>query len=123
MVDLVGRATVESLVRAVPVVPDHEQRKLPSKTIAPIRNDQSPRALALDGSDQTLDHGDAAVLADRAEPLSDAMAVAPFREAFVGELDTLVGDEMPWLSDGQPQGSSQKGSSKKPGKLQDRRPN
>jgi hypothetical protein len=33
-----------------------------------------------------------------------------FPEPAVCELDPLVGDEMPWLADGQSQGSSQEGS-------------
>ena len=91
------------------VVPADIQRQLAAKCLTLVGDQQPTRALVLDRSDQPLDHSDAAVLAHRAEALLNAAATAPSPESIVGELDALVGDEMAWLTDGQPQGSFQRG--------------
>jgi len=61
-----------------------------------VRNrDESPRALGLERPDAALDHGEAAVLANGPEALSDAAATAPASELPGREPPALVGDEIP----------------------------
>jgi hypothetical protein len=63
-----------------------------------VRNgDQPSSAFSLNRPDAALDHGQAAVLADGAEPLPDAAATAPSSEFLGDELPALVGDEIPGL--------------------------
>lgn len=50
-----------------------------------------PRALVLHRPDETLDDGDAAVLANGAETLVDTPATAPTSESLVNELRALTG--------------------------------
>jgi hypothetical protein len=59
--------------------------------------DESSGALVLERPDATLDHGEATVLTDSPEPLSDAAATAPTSELLGDELHALVGDEIPGL--------------------------
>ncbi len=66
-VDLVRCSTIEGLVWPVVVVPNDEQRQLSSKAIAQVGDQQSPRALTLDCSNQPLHNSDAAVLSYRTE--------------------------------------------------------
>jgi hypothetical protein len=59
------------------------------------RNDgQEARALVLHRPDEPLDHREAAVLADGAEPLLNAAATAPRSELLRRELNAVVGDEV-----------------------------
>ena len=63
-VDLVGRCGSQPLVRTVAVVPLEVERQFPSHALALVRDQQPPRALVLHRSDEPLEDGDAAVLAD-----------------------------------------------------------
>ena len=64
------------------------------KGVALVGDQQSPCALALQRSNEALDHRDTAVLADRTEALTNPAATAPFPERLVAELFALVSDEM-----------------------------
>ena len=76
VVDLVRRRTIESVVRSVAVVPVRKKRQLPAKGVALVGDQQSPRALALQRSNEAFDHRDTAVLADRTEALTNPAATA-----------------------------------------------
>jgi hypothetical protein len=76
------------------VVPLDEQGKLALQYGSVIWNNELACALGLDGADETFDDGQATVLLNRAESLTDAPASAPAPEAVVGELSALVGDGM-----------------------------
>ena len=94
MVDLVGSGSAESRVRPVAVVPgDVERQFLLDGDETVWDQNQSPGALVLDGSDAALDHDEAAVLADGAEPLRDTATATPALELPGGELAALVGDK------------------------------
>jgi hypothetical protein len=55
---------------------------------------QQARALALESADEPFDHGETPVLADRAETLLDAEALAPGDEHVGRELRSVVGDQV-----------------------------
>jgi len=93
-VDLVRRRAIESVVRSVLVVPVGEEHQLPAKSVTLVGDQQSPRTLALQRTNETFDHGDAAILADGSEALPDAPAGAPPPEALVGELPPVIADEV-----------------------------
>ena len=96
VVDLVGSDGTEARVRPVAVVPGKVEPQLLLHRGETVRDqNQSPRALVLDGSDATLDHGDAAIASDGAEPLADPATAAPALELPGDELAALVGDEVP----------------------------
>ncbi len=93
-IDLVGRRRIQSVVGSPFVVPDREERKLGPKRSTQERDEHTPSALLLHRPDESLDHSNAAVAANRAEALSDPTAPAPAAERLIGELPALVGDEM-----------------------------
>src|SRR5712692_2834422 len=98
VVDLVGSGGAESGVGPVAVVPGEVEKQLPLHDSETVRNqNQSPRALVLDGADAALDHGEAAIASDGAEPLADAATATPALELPGDELAALVGDEVPGL--------------------------
>ncbi len=109
-VGLLRSCATQRLVRPVAVVPVDVQRQLAAEGVTLVRDQQPTRALVLDRSDQPLDHGDAAVLADCTKALLYTPAAAPSPESFVRELGALVGDQMPRQSERPAQGSSQNGS-------------
>ena len=106
-VDLVGRADIESAVRSMCVVPLDEHPQLTSEVRPVVGNNELSRALLLECADETLDHGQATVLADRAESSADATPATPAPESLVGELAAVVSNEHPWsrpsLSHGSPE--------------------
>ncbi len=58
-VDLVRHCTIQGVVRSVTVVPVRKKRQLPAKGVALVGDQQSPRALALQRSNEAFDNGDA----------------------------------------------------------------
>ena len=77
------------------VVPAYEQQDLVFESRFLERHEQqSPRAFVLDCSHQPLDDRDTALLADGPEPLPNPAATTPQAEPVVGELATLVGDQV-----------------------------
>ncbi len=91
VVDLVGSDGAEPRVRPVAVVPGEVERQFLLEGGETVRDrEELPGALVLDGSDATLDHGEAAVPADRTEPLVDASAATPALELPGDELAALV---------------------------------
>lgn len=86
-VDLVGRAALQARMRTLGVVPSDVVVELaPEGALRQRHNRQQACALGLQRLDEALDDGEAAVLADGAEALGDAVAAAPRRE--------LAGDEL-----------------------------
>jgi len=98
VVDLVGGCAPESRVGPVAVVPGTIELQTLLEGDETVRDRyESPRALGLERPDAALDHGEAAILADGAEPLPDTAATAPASELPGDELPALVGDEIPGL--------------------------
>lgn len=88
-VDLVRGSHLESGVRSVSVVPGDEEQQLAPDRVTLVGNQHASGALVLHGADEPLDHGDAPILADRAESLLDAVTETPATERDVGELGIL----------------------------------
>jgi hypothetical protein len=82
MVDLIRRSAAERHVRAMAVVPRRKISKLAQKRSSPERHQRQLCDALLERQDQSLNHGNAAVLADRAEPRADALPLAPWFEFF-----------------------------------------
>ncbi len=83
MVDLVGSGSAKSRMRSVDVVPGEVDGQFPLHGSETVRDqNQAPGALGLDGADAALDDGEAAVLADGAEPLSDTATATKRREFY-----------------------------------------
>ena len=95
VIDLIGRASLESCMRPVSVIPGDVQRDLPLRRSAIVGNKQSTGTLHLHRPDEALDHGDASMLANNTEALRDAATVAPSPESTTSELLTPVGHKMP----------------------------
>ncbi len=55
-------------MRPVLVVPDDERTQFAAEDRLALRNQDLAGTLVLDGSDEALDHGDASMLPDGAEP-------------------------------------------------------
>ena len=69
--------------------------QLSEERAAPQRHDgQQANAGGLQGSDETLDDGNAARFADGLTALADAAAAAPTLERIGGELHATVGDKI-----------------------------
>jgi hypothetical protein len=79
---------------SVTVAPDDVQRQLAAKCVAIVGHEQPASALVLDRSDQSLDHGDAAIRADGTEPLTDPAAATPTNEVLVTKLLALICDQV-----------------------------
>jgi hypothetical protein len=109
-IDLLRDRAFQEIMRPKPVVPVEVERELASKRVVSVGDKQSTRALFLHRSDQSLDDGDAAVLADGAEALPDVPTPAPLSEPLVSELRPTVRDQMPRASVRGAQGSSKNGS-------------
>jgi len=94
-------------MRSVLVVPLCEVGQLATNIILAVRDQKLPGALTLNRAHQSFDYCDAAVLADRSEPLPDHLPFAPCLEASVCELFALVGNEVFWNGPGRFQGPAQ----------------
>src|SRR5712691_4602972 len=107
--DLVGSGGAETGVRALGVVPGEVEGQFLLHGVETVRDrDEAMCALVLDGSDAALDHGEASVLADGAEPLLDAATATPALEFPGDELAAVVGDEVPRLHPRPPEESIEK---------------
>jgi len=94
-VHLVGCAGTDPRVRSLGVVPGDVLVELATECGARHGHDgQEPRALVFQRTDEPLDHGEAAVLADGAESLLDAATAAPRVEVLRRELRAVVRDEV-----------------------------
>jgi hypothetical protein len=94
VVNLVRDSTSEPGVRSVAVVPRDVERKLLLNRCDTERDhNKTPRALALDSSNPTLNHRQASVLPERPETVPNAPPVAPPPKSLSDELRALVGDE------------------------------
>ena len=94
-VDLIGSGGAKSRVRPVAVVPGDVERQFLLHGGETVRNsDKSPGAFVLDGADAAFDHGEAAILADGAEPLPDTATATPALELPGGRLAALVRDKV-----------------------------
>jgi len=116
--DLVGGRAAEPGVRSVAVVPREVKRQLVLQCGEAVQDqDQTPRALGLDGSDAALDHRQAPVLSHGSEPVLDAAAATPPPESLREELSALVGDEVLWLLANAPENSFQDPANRRRGRL------
>jgi len=75
--DLEWCQAVQGLMRTMLVVPGHVVRQLQSHRVDAEWHENLASALRLHRSNEPLDHRDAALLADRAEPGSDAPLATP----------------------------------------------
>jgi hypothetical protein len=76
------------------VVPIDEQQQLATERRTLHRDRHQASAAVLERQDESLDDGQAAVLADGAEPRADVEAIAPVLEAVTPELPSLVADQV-----------------------------
>ena len=96
-------------MRAMFVVPVNERKKLATACFSFLRQQNSSRALVLQTSDQTLDHGDAAVLADSTvSRWLDALAFDPTPKRVAVEDAGSVTDDVFWRRIGTTDRPSQK---------------
>jgi len=96
-------------MRAMFVVPVNERKKLATACFSFLRQQNSSRALVLQTSDHTLDHGDAAVLADSTvSRWLDALAFDPTPKRVAVEDAGSVTDDVFWRRIGTTDRPSQK---------------
>ena len=108
-VDFIRRLASERCMRAMFVVPVNERKKLATACFSFLRQQNSSRALVLQTSDQTLDHGDAAVLADSTVSRRlDALAFDPTPKRVAVEDAGSVTDDVFWRRIGTTDRPSQK---------------
>src|SRR5437867_3620110 len=94
VVNLVVGSAAEPGVGAEAVVTGEVERHLLFERGEPEGNqDQTPRALGLDGSDVALDHRQAPVFPQRPETVSNALPTTPSPKSLCNKLTTLVRDE------------------------------
>lgn len=94
-VDLVGRSRAESRMRPLDVVPSDVVFELaPERSSRQGHDRQKPRALVFQRADEPLNDGEAAVLADGAEALLDAVTTTPGPKRVRGELRSVVGHDV-----------------------------
>jgi len=93
-VDFVGRPTVQPSVRPIAVVPRSKQRQLFAKGAPAAGDHDSPCATVLHRENEPLDDGDAAVLADGTEPLTDSLSTTPLSDSSRDELLAVIGDQV-----------------------------
>ena len=98
-VDFVGCRTAERHVRSMLVIPEAEPIKFTTKGCSPQGNDNLSRALVLDGQDQSLHHGNAAVFADgTVAGWLDDFSFYPAPERIAIEDTVPVADDVLWRS-------------------------
>ena len=79
-------------MRAMLVIPSEEGIEVPAKAFSVLWNKDPAGSLVFDGSDEPLDHGDAAVLPDCAETWANSLPSAPALEGAAPEDTVLVAD-------------------------------
>ena len=90
------------------VVPIGERKKLSTALFFAVRNQYSASALVLQAFDQTLDHGDAAMLADSTVSRRlDAFAFDPTSKSVAVEDAVPVADDVLWNGAGAPRRAPQ----------------
>ena len=77
------------------VVPANEEVDLVRETLLIEWHEDPPRSFTLQRADESLDHGEAAVLLDSAESLGNIVPSTPAPERLGGELLALIRDEVP----------------------------
>jgi hypothetical protein len=96
-VNLVRCLPAEPRVRAVLVVPFDDRIKFSLEGLASVWNQQQAGQQGFQREDESLDHRDAAVFADR--PVArrlDALAFAPLPKAFTVKLAASVANDVLW---------------------------
>ena len=93
-VAFIGRPTAQSCVRAAGVVPGGDCIGFRTHLPEVQRNEDTSESLVLQRADESLDDGDAAVLADGAETRLDLASLAPTLEPSAPELLALVADDV-----------------------------
>jgi len=101
MKDLVRRRTAHRRVRSDLVVPVIEPRQGGAEGAVVERDELVRKALFLEGADEPLLYGDAAMPANCAEPGANVVVVAPF-EVLLAELAALVADRVLGHASGTP---------------------
>jgi len=109
-IDFLRSSTGKVLMGAEVIVPtgiggEESARSLPVKG-----NEDSPGPFVFEGTDESLDHSDAAVSAHGAVTRLDPPALAPSSEGVTVELRAFVGDEMLWRVSGLANGAAQEGT-------------
>ena len=110
MVYSIRRSAAKRRMRAMAIVPRRKISKLAQKRSSPERHQRQPRDALLEREDQSLDHGDAAVLTDGAEPRAYALLLAPWFEFLACKLGALIGDQVAGRDACGMDGAAQKGT-------------
>mgnify|MGYP006993421264 CR=1 FL=1 len=93
----------------VAVVPGEvKDQILPESRETERDQDQPPGALGLEGPDAPLDYREASILADGSKSVLNTPPTAPAVESLGGELNALVGDQVPGLLAHPPENPLQK---------------
>ena len=94
-ITFVGRLATQPGMWSKGVVPLRDCNEFSPKALTPVRNQQQAGHQAFHRQDEPFDHGDAAVMADRAVARwFDSRALAPFAESVAVELGTTVADNV-----------------------------
>ncbi len=93
-VDLVRCRPAKEGVRPDLVEPGDVLAQLPLELLKPKGEEQQPDALVLQGANEPLNDGEAAVLPDGSEALADASTATPRLELAGRELRPVVGDQV-----------------------------
>ena len=93
--DFIRSGADKSQMRPVCVVPGNIEVKLAIERAAPERDyRKQARAFSFERADESLHDGNAALLADGAKPLADAIRTAPAYKALTIKLPATVSDQM-----------------------------
>jgi len=96
MIHLIRRLAFERRVRPVLIEPDFKEPKLPMERLPAKWHEDDSRAFILEAQDESLNQGNAAVLANGAEAGRDPLAITPGLERIAPELLALVADNVFW---------------------------
>ena len=94
MIDLIGCAAIQTRMRPVFSIPVGKQRKLLAEGLAAKWHEDNACTFILKRQDESLDQGNATVLADGAKAWSDSSAITPILEQVAPELLSLVANDV-----------------------------
>ena len=93
-VDLRRRPPSPGRVRPVPIMLGSEPKQILSERLNTQRHDEPLRTLHLDRLDESLHHGNAAMLADHPKPRANPFTFAPILEPLTPERLAFVGNQV-----------------------------
>ena len=102
--------SLESLMRPEIVIPGEIETKLMAQVGLSHGHYDAPGAFGLQGTDHSLDDGNASIFPDGPEAGLDFPASAPAFEGFAPELAALVGDDVFRCLPGSADGSAEEGT-------------